>query len=145
MKLNLQENAIVAPEADYLYIKKSGIKEAGEGLFTAIDIHDEEIIAVFKGEMLSKKLAKQRASIGLDKYFVVMPDGGIMDSMPVFCFAKYANDLKGTKGNKRRNNANIELNEEGEVCLVASREILSGAEIFCSYGKNYWKKHQVKK
>lgn len=58
-----------------------------------------------------------------------------MDSMHVNCFAKYANDVVGAA----KTNAKISLDEQDNVCLVATRNISKGEEIFCSYGKRYWK------
>ena len=82
---------IDAKESDYLYIKESQIPDAGKGLFTSILIYKNEIISVFKGEILSVEETEIRAKNGMDRYFINMLDGTIMDSMKVKCFAKYAN------------------------------------------------------
>ena len=70
-----------------------------------------------------------------------MIDGTIMDSMNTDCFAKYANDAEGYQNLNFRNNAYIALDDENNVCIVAKQNIQSGTEIFCGYGKRYWKKH----
>lgn len=70
-----------------------------------------------------------------------MLDGTIMDSINTPCFAKYANDVNGSIDSEFKNNAKIGLDEENNVCVIAIRKIVSGEEIFCSYGKKYWKKH----
>ena len=75
-------------ESDYLFVKRSQIKGAGKGLFTAIDIFKDEVIAVFKGELIDDEEAFRRADKGKDKYFVIMPDGVVMDSMPVECICQ---------------------------------------------------------
>ena len=85
---------IEAPESDYLYIQDSQIPNAGKGLFTAIDIYPNEIISLFKGEILTNEEAQKRVSEGNDRYFINMLDGSILDSMNVDCFAKYANDAE---------------------------------------------------
>ena len=85
---------IEAPESDYLYIQDSQITNAGKGLFTAIDIYPNEIISLFKGEILTNEDAQKRVSEGNDRYFINMLDGSILDSMNVDCFAKYANDAE---------------------------------------------------
>jgi uncharacterized protein len=136
--------AIEAPEADYLYRDKSGIADAGEGLFTAIRIHRNEVISVFRGERISNEEADLRADAHEDAYFVSMLDGGIMDARLVDGFAKFANDAEGLSGGQYKNNALITLNEGGEVCLLALRGIKAGEEIFCSYGKEYWARFQEK-
>ena len=57
------------------------------------------------------------------------------------CFAKYANDAKGLTNSTFKNNARITLDENDNVCIQASRDIDENEEIFCGYGKRYWKKH----
>lgn len=130
---------IEAKEQDYLYIKDSQIPDAGSGLYTAIPIYKDEVISIFRGKILSDKEAKRRASMGEDAYFINLPDGTIMDSMKVNGFAKYANDASGLVVTTHKNNSKITLDEDGKVCIVATRKISAGAEIFCGYGHGYWK------
>lgn len=138
---NNQTNSIEALETDYLYIHTSQIPNSGKGLFTAINIYKDEIVSVFKGEILTSKQAKLRANKGNDKYFINMINGSIMDSMRINCFAKYANDAEGFSKSDFKNNTKIGLDEVGNVCIIAKRNIKAGLEIFCGYGKEYWKKH----
>ena len=138
---NNNTDNIEAPEADYLYITPSQLPAAGKGLVTAINIYKGEIISYFKGEILTEVQAKLRAKKGNDKYFINMADGSIMDSMKIKCFAKFANDANGFSISHFKNNAKIALDEYDNVCLVATRNIQQGEEIFCSYGKKYWEKH----
>ena len=51
-----QNNKIESPEADYLYFEDSQIENAGNGLFTAIDIYEGEVISLFTGEILSDEI-----------------------------------------------------------------------------------------
>ena len=133
---------IEAPESDYLYIQDSQITNAGKGLFTAIDIYPNEIISIFKGEILTDKEAQKRVSEGNDRYFINMLDGSILDSMNVDCFAKYANDAEAFSKLEFKNNSKITLDDDDNVCIVATKKIKSQQEIFCSYGVKYWKKHK---
>lgn len=133
-------DSIDAHEKEYLYIQTSQLPNAGNGLFTSIDIFKDEVIALFKGEKLSDKQATTRAKKQEDGYFINMLDGSILDSKNVACFAKYANDSQGLKKTTFKYNAEISLNDEEEVCLIAIKKIKTGEEIFCSYGKEYWKK-----
>lgn len=134
-------NTIEALEADYLYTKPSQLPNAGNGLFTAIAIYKDETIAVFKGELLTDIQAEKRALEGNDKYFINLLNGSIMDSMNVACFAKYANDASGFANSNFKNNAKITLDDNDKVCIQATRNIKANEELFCSYGKSYWKKH----
>ena len=133
---------IEAPESEYLYIQDSQIPNAGKGLFTAIDIYPNEIISLFKGEILTDEEAQKRVSEENDRYFINMLDGSILDSMNVDCFAKYANDAEAFSKSTFKNNSKITLDDDDNVCIVATKKIKSQQEIFCSYGVKYWKKHK---
>ena len=135
------DNTIDAKEEDYLYIQKSQIENSGNGLFTAIEIYKEEIISIFKGKIITNTEAESIVKLNKDKYFINLLDGTILDSNTVDCFAKYANDSNGFIKSKYKNNSKISLDEANNVCLVATKNIKSNEEIFCSYGKRYWKKH----
>lgn len=134
-------NTIDALEGDYLYKSQSQIPDSGNGLFTAIDIYKDETIAVFKGEILTDLQAQKRVKAGKDKYFINLLNGNIMDSSKTACFAKYANDASGQTNSKFKNNSVITLDDNNDVCIKATRKIKANEELFCSYGKKYWKKH----
>lgn len=136
-------NHISAPESDYLYLQESQIPQAGEGLFTAIKIYAGEVIAVFTGEILTKREAKLREEKGEDAYFMLLLNGKILDCRLTPGFAKKANDASGFVKSGFKNNAKITLDDDNRVCLVATKIIQEGQEIFCSYGKKYWKKHGI--
>jgi SET domain-containing protein len=133
-------DAIEVKEKDYLYIQTSQLPNAGKGLFTSIDIFKDEVIAIFKGEVLTDKEASNRAKNKADGYFINMLDGTILDSKNTPCFAKYANDSQGLKKTSYAYNAEISLNDDEKVCLIALKKIKPREEIFCSYGKKYWQK-----
>jgi hypothetical protein len=135
---NLPVLTIDAPEEDYLYTEVSQLLNAGMGLFTAIKIFKNEIIAVFDGEIINDAEQKNRIQKNNQAYFVVLINGKILDSMHTECFAKYANDANGTSKSNFKNNSFISLDEKDRPCIVASRTIKIGEEIFCSYGDNYW-------
>jgi SET domain-containing protein len=137
----MDSNTINAQESDYLYIQTSQLPNSGNGLFTAIEIFKDEIISVFKGEVLSDTEAELRAKNNTNQYFMNLINGSILDCRNTDCFAKYANDASGFSKSDFKNNAKITLDENNNVCLMAIRKIKSGEEIFCDYGKKYWKKH----
>jgi SET domain-containing protein len=132
------QNIINAEELDYLYTKKSQIMNSGSGLYTAITIYKDEIIATYGGTIITNEEAIHLASIKKDAYFINLLDGTILDSMNSDCFARYANDANGFSKTDYKNNCKIALDENNNVCLIALRKIKSGEEIFCSYGKRYW-------
>lgn len=138
--MNNQPNSIETPEEDYLYIDISQLPNSGQGLYTAIPIYKDEIISYFKGEILSAAEAKSRADRKIDQYFINLLDGTIMDSKNTHCFAKYANDAQGFSKSDFKNNAKIGLDDNDWVCLIATKNIKAGEEIFCGYGKKYWER-----
>lgn len=133
---NIPTTTIDAPEEDYLYTDPSQITGAGLGLYTAIKIYKDEIIAVFKGEIIDAK--EQHKRVNNQSYFVILVNGRVMDSMYTVCFAKYANDANGSIKTNFKNNSYITLDENDQPCIVAKRSIKIGEEIFCSYGDHYW-------
>lgn len=137
----MDPDGIASPEADYLYTAPSGLVGAGQGLFTAIPLYKDEVIAVFHGERLSTEEARVRAALGLDRYFMELPEGTTLDAMEAEGFAKFANDAKGSASTSLRNNAKIALDDDGQVCLRATRRIREGEEVLCGYGKRYWQRH----
>ncbi len=132
-------------EAEFLLVKKSQIPNSGKGLFLRVDKKKGELVALFRGEVLSYEEAEQRALKNEDGYFINMSNGTILDSMPVECFAKYANDAHGLGKSKFRSNAQIQLSGHPDIVyLIAIRDIQEGEEIFTSYGRKYWKNFQSK-
>lgn len=140
--MNPDKNTIEASEVDYLYVQESQILNSGNGLFTAIKIYKDEIISVFKGEVLNQSEILKREAKKEDKYFMVLLNGSVLDCMHTDCFAKYANDASGFSKSAFKNNAKITLDDNDNVCLVATSTIKEGQEIFCSYGQKYWRKHK---
>lgn len=132
---------IPLPEQNYLYIQTSQIPQANLGLYTAIDIYKDERIAIFHGEVLTQKEANKRVKESRDQYFMELPNGRILDCRNTPGFAKFANDATAIPGGTLRNNAKITIDDEENICLVATRRIKAGQEVYCSYGKKYWKKH----
>ena len=133
------DNKINTKESNYLFIATSQLPNSGNGLFSSINIHKDEIIAEYKGEILSNERALKRAKLGHDAYFVSMPNGDVMDSRKTKCFAKYANDVCGSVDSIFKNNAKIAFDDNDKICLIALKKIKEGDEIFCAYGFRYWK------
>lgn len=137
-KKALTFNQIDLDESEYLYVSKSKLTNAGNGLFTAIMIYKDEVIAIYKGKVLSKKETNKRARENNNQFFIELLNGKILDCNNIDGFAKFANDAKGNTATRFSNNAKIGLTEKQVVCLIASRKINIGEEIYCSYGKRYW-------
>lgn len=136
-------NQVGIPESDYLYVKESQLPDSGRGLFTAVTLFKDEEITVFRGDVITEKQIKERVLAEQDKYFIALLNGRILDCMHTECYAKYANDARGYTSLTFSNNAKIIINDQNEVCLMAVKKIKAGEEIFCGYGKRYWKKHAM--
>jgi SET domain-containing protein len=141
-KIVEDSNKINASESNYLFVATSQLPKAGKGLFCCIPIYKDEIVALFKGEILTNRQVKLRVKNAKDHFFICMLDGSIMDSQNATCFAKYANDAEGYSHAIFKNNAKISIDENKNVCIIATRKIKPNEEIFCSYGKRYWNKHR---
>jgi uncharacterized protein len=139
-KKALAPNQIELKESEYLYVSESKLADAGRGLFTAVMIYKDEIIAQYKGEVLSQKETNKRVSENNNQFFIELLNGKILDCKNVDGYAKFANDAKGKEAKGVLNNAKIIATEKQEVCLIATRKIKMGEEIYCSYGKRYWNK-----
>lgn len=141
----LNRDSSYEEEREFLLVKESQIPNSGRGLFLLTERKKGELIALFRGEVLSYEVAEQRALKNEDGYFINMANGTILDSMHVECFAKYANDAHGLEKTKFKSNAVIQLSGKDDIaCLVALRDIKEGEEIFTSYGKKYWKNFKSK-
>lgn len=140
---NFDYDGIDLPEEDYLYVEPSQIKNAGNGLYTAMDIEQGEIISKFVGEVISDEESKKRADLGDDDYFMMLPTGETLDCKRTECFAKFANDAEGIPSGFK-NNAIITMDDYDNVVLAADRDIRAGEEIFVGYGKRYWQRNKYR-
>jgi hypothetical protein len=135
MKL-YHSKSTIAKEAKYLEVKDSHF--TGKGLFTTRDIKKGERVCTYMGEYIDNDEALRRCDAGIDQFLVETVNDGILDSMPIFCHAMYANDAAGiTRMEGIRNNCKIEI-EDGGPRMVATRNIKAGDEILVGYGRVYW-------
>jgi hypothetical protein len=135
MKL-YHSKSTLAKEAKYLEVKNSHF--TGKGLFTTKDIKKGERVCTYMGEYIDNDEALRRCDAGIDQFLVETVNDGILDSMPIFCHAMYANDAAGiTRMEGIRNNCKIEI-EDGGPRMVATRNIKAGDEILVGYGRVYW-------
>lgn len=130
----------LAEEEKYLHLKKS--RFTGKGLFTKKDIKKGQIVCTYLGERITPEEALRRCELEIDQFLVETYDDGYLDSMPIFCYAMYANDAQGLIRSEVKNNVEIQI-LKGEPHLVAKRNIKAGEEILVSYGRRYW--NNVKK
>ncbi len=128
-----------------LYVQKSTLPDAGDGLFTSKFIPKGTRIIEYKGKITTwKEVDSQDGNNG---YIYFVKRSHVIDaSKTKSALARYANDARGLKKiTGLRNNA--EYAEDGlRVYIQSIRDIQPGEEIFVPYGKEYWQviRHNMK-
>ncbi|MEP6749862.1 MAG: SET domain-containing protein-lysine N-methyltransferase [Bacteroidota bacterium] len=124
-------------EPSNLYTKKSTLPGAGKGLFTRTPFSKGQRIIEYKGLITTFKKIQDNAAVNPYVYFVNR--NHVIDAMPFpDSMGRYANDANGlvNKDGCVNNAKFIVVNKK--VFFEALIDILPGAEIFVSYGKDYW-------
>jgi uncharacterized protein len=122
----------------YLIVKKSKLPEAGNGLFTTIDIPKGKRITEYKGRL--QRWTDVKDQDGFNGYLLRVHRSWAINALKSLkTFGRYANDANGISRNKViRNNA--EYITYGLRCyLESTRDIKKGEEILVAYGSDYWK------
>jgi uncharacterized protein len=121
----------------YLMIKRSGIPNAGMGLFTTIPISRGECIVEYKGRRELWRNVKHQD--GYNGYLLRLNQSVAINALPYKrALGRFANDAKGIfRKGTLTNNAEY-LIEGGRCYIYATRNIKPGAEILVSYGREYW-------
>lgn len=120
-----------------MFVKKSGLPNAGKGLFTKIEIKKGARIVEYKGRLQSWKEVK--AEDGFNGYLMYIHRNAVINALPtVKTLGRYANDAKGIiRVDRLRNNS--EYVSEGNRCFIeAIKNIKPGEEILVGYGNEYW-------
>lgn len=120
-----------------LYVRKSQLKGAGQGLFTSKPIAKGAKIVEYKGKITTWKEVNDRK--GLNGYIYYVNRNHVIDAWSYKkALARYANDARGairTVG--IRNNSKYDT-EGLKVYIFALQHIPAGSEILVGYGKEYW-------
>ena len=120
-----------------LWIKESGIKGAGKGLFTLKDLKPNEKIADYGGRIVPPSHIKSGYGVQVNKD-AVMEGASTQSSI-----ARYANTCRGE--NKKRKeckgqNARLVVNQKDKkvtLRVAKKKKIKAGEEIFTTYGSSY--------
>ena len=120
-----------------LVVKRSGLPNAGKGLFTKVFIPKGALIVEYNGTITTWKEVDH--TDGENGYIYYVKRNYVIDARPhPDALARYANVARGLKRVKGMTN-NAEYAEVGlKVFIKASKNILAGSEIFADYGKEYW-------
>lgn len=125
-----------------LHIKTSKIPNAGRGCFAKRAFKAGELIAYFKGDVITMRKANKISNSADPRkyYFVDLENGNILDVYDSPSLIKYANDAEGlTKMKGLSNNSEIRVCSNRKMAyVVATKNIPVGSEIFLEYGEEYW-------
>ncbi|OSZ77684.1 SET domain-containing protein-lysine N-methyltransferase [Chitinophagaceae bacterium IBVUCB2] len=118
-------------------VKKSGLSNAGNGLFAKDFIPKNMLIVEYKGKITNWKDVDDND--GNNGYIYYVKRDHVIDaSKHTKALARYANDARGLRRTKGLIN-NAEYVEIGtKVFIKSNKDIAAGTEIFVEYGKEYW-------
>ncbi len=118
-------------------VKKSGLTNAGNGLFAKVFIPKNMLIVEYKGKITTWKEVDDND--GNNGYIYYVKKDHVIDaSNHKKALARYANDARGLRRTKGLTN-NAEYVEVGtKVYIKSNKDIEAGSEIFVEYGKEYW-------
>ena len=121
-----------------LFVKKSGIPNAGKGLFTKKLIPKGTRIVEYKGKISRWKDIKDED--GKNAYIFYVKRDHVIDALPVkSALARYANDANGLVRIKGVNNNCDYITDGVKAFIESKKDIPAGSEILVDYGKDYWK------
>lgn len=118
-------------------VKRSGLPNAGKGLFTTVDIPRGMRIVEYKGVIKTwKEISDNPVFNG---YVFYINKNRVIDAKNYKAgLAQLANDAKGlSRVEGMRNNCKYEQ-DGNRVYIVAMKNIPAGAELLVGYGKEYW-------
>jgi uncharacterized protein len=121
-----------------LEIKKSKLPGAGKGLFTTVFIPKGTRIVEYKGRVTTWQIASNGPTF--NGYIYYVNKDHVIDAKPFpQHLARYANDARGLgKVDGQSNNCKYVVDDDKKVYIESFRNIEAGAELFVSYGKEYW-------
>jgi hypothetical protein len=120
-----------------LIIKRSGLPNAGKGLFTSKMIPRGTRIVEYKGVIKTWKEITENPKF--NGYVFYVNRNHVIDAKNYKKgMAQLANDAKGlSRAEGVLNNCKYEEDND-RVYIVSTKNIPAGAELFVGYGKEYW-------
>jgi len=121
----------------FLFVADSTLPDAGQGLFTRVQIKKGQRLAEYKGKI--RPWREVKGEDGYNEYLLKINRSQAIDAKKhLHVVARYANDARGLVRVKGLMN-NAEYVIEGKRCfLEATRSIPAGSEVFVYYGKEFW-------
>lgn len=120
-----------------LFVKRSTLPDAGNGLFTKIFIPRGTFIVEYTGKVTSWKEVDHED--GKNGYIYYLTRNHVINaSKHKAALARYANDAKGLAKVKGLLNNSIYVEDKKKVYIQSFKDIQPGGEILVAYGKEYW-------
>eukprot|EP01084_Bolivina_argentea_P034604 64058_1 len=125
----------------YIYLKKSTIRNAGLGAFAQMDIPEGLRLGEYKGRIISSNEASE---LPLSKshylFEIKLRDGKnkFVDArlLKYSNWCRFVNSIKKYHQKKKENVRYYQYNEK--IWLKSTRHIKKGEELICDYGDEYW-------
>src|SRR5688500_19512156 len=131
-------NTLMALLSKQLYIKKSTIPNAGQGLFNKKASPKRTSIIEYTGKRSTWKEVKDED--GKNGYIFYINRNNVIDGKPnKKAFARYANDARGLTRIKGLLNNSDYVVDGLKAYIESKKDIPAGGEILVDYGKDYWK------
>lgn len=121
----------------FLKVKRSSLPGTGKGLYTTVAIPKGTIITEYKGIITTWENADHDDGKNLYIYYVSR-NHVINANKSKEGVAQYVNDAKGPTRVKGITNNTEYVVKKKRVFVVAKKNIEAGAELFVSYGEDYW-------
>ena len=118
------------------YVKKSGIRNAGQGLWAVKEFKRNQRIAQYGFDhiKITEKAFERKFKKEKDREYLICDAGTCWDARAKdSTIARFANDAR----NPDKNNAEFRI-LRGVPWIVATKTIGVGMEIFVNYGEEYW-------
>jgi uncharacterized protein len=120
-----------------LFVQRSTLPDAGNGLFTKIFIPKGTFIVEYTGKVTSWKDVDHED--GKNGYIYYLTRNHVINaSRHKAALARYANDASGLAKVKGLVNNSNYVEDKKRVYIRSFRDIPAGGEILVAYGKEYW-------
>ncbi len=122
----------------HLFVNRSNLPGAGDGLFTRISIPKGTRILEYKGRVTTwKQVVSGKV---FNPYVFYINRNHVIDAMPYKkALGRFANDANGLSKIKGISNNSKYVRDGSKIFIEAIRNISAGSEILVAYGKDYWK------
>lgn len=127
----------------HLQIRKSNILNAGDGVFTTIDIKKGQVITELKGSWMTYQQFKNIDEVKM-LYCYYINRNNILDcqNKRKGNFGRFINDANGGSTDMINNTVFINVKDKKtkkyRVYVVATMDITKGSELLVDYGSEYW-------